>query len=317
MLTMCLLGTVCAAAFAAVAPWLAGKLPPRTAIYLLVGGAATTTGALLGMLALLGSTVLAQVPLVASLGDWSLARLRTGAPVPAWAAMAGLVLLVPAGSAGAASGYRHATAMLRLRRACRNLNSPETLVVVDSDRPDAFATPADGGHVVVTTGMLRALHTDEVRALLEHERSHLRHRHAWWMLAVQVCGAVNPMLRGVVGAAGHAVERWADEDAARIVGDRRLVARTLARAALHVHDAVGAIPLGAPGTVGAVNGTVLVRVQSLLREPPRRHLVATVTLLALALSSVTWAVGVRDRADDFFDAAHARPAVSRYTSQIR
>jgi hypothetical protein len=227
------------------------------------------------------------------------------------------VLLVPAGAAGLTAGIRHAAAMLRLRRACRDLSSPDTLVVVDSDRPDAFATPVDGGHVVVTTGMLRALHGDEVRALLEHERSHLRHRHAWWMLAAQVCGAVNPMLRGVVRAAGHAVERWADEDAARTVGDRRLVARTLARAALHVHDTVGAVPIGAPGTVGAMNGTVLVRVESLLREPPRRHLVATVTLLALALSTVTWALAVRDRADDFFDGAHARPAVSRSVPEIR
>jgi hypothetical protein len=317
MLTMCLLGAVCAAAFAAVAPGLAGRLPPRTAICLLVGGALATTGAVLGMMALLAVTVLARVPLVASLGDWSLGRLRSGAPVPAWAAVSCLVLLVPAGAAGLATGYRHATAMLRLRRACRDLRSPETLVVLDSDRPDAFATPVDGGHVVVTTGMLRALHTDEVRALLEHERSHLRNRHAWWMLAAQVCGAVNPMLSGVVRAAGHAVERCADEDAARTVGDRRLVARTLARAALHVHDTVGAVSLGAPGTVGAMNGTVLVRVESLLREPPRRHVVATVTLLALALSTVTWAAAVRERADDFFDGAHTPAAVSHLGPGIR
>ena len=317
MLTMCLLGAVCAAAFAAVAPGLAGRLPPRTAIYLLVGGAAATTGAVLGMLGLLGLTLLAQVPLVADLGDWSLPQLHSGAPAPTWAAVSGLALLVPAGVGGLAAGYRHANAMLRLRRACRDLRSPETLVVVDSDRPDAFATPVDGGHVVVTTGMLRALHAEEVRALLEHERSHLRHHHAWWMLVVQVCGALNPMLRGVVGAAEHAMERWADEDAARMVGDRRLVARTLARAALHVHDVVGTVPLGAPGTVGAMNGTVLARVQSLLREPPRRHVVATVTLLALALSTVTWALAVRDRADDFFDAAHARPSISRSVTEIR
>ena len=40
------------------------------------------------------------------------------------------------------------------------------------------------------------------------------------------------MLRPLSGAVAQAVERWADEDAAAHLADWRLVARTVARAAL-------------------------------------------------------------------------------------
>jgi hypothetical protein len=313
MVTMCLLGVVCAAGFAVAGPWLAGKMPPRTALQLLVGGGVLTTAAVTAILAALGSTVVAQLPAVARAGGWSLTALRDTAPVPGWAAMSCLALLAPAGAVGVAAAARRAWAMVRLHRTCRHLDSPATLVVLDSDRPEAFATPAAGGRVVVTTAMLRGMRADEVQVLLEHERSHLRNRHTWWIMGMQVCAAVNPMLRPVARAAGHAVERWADEDAARAVGDRRLVARTLARAALHVHDAAGTAP-GAPrvsGVLGALGGTVLTRVQSLLDEPPRRHLAAVLTLTALLLATLAWTAGVQDRTDDFFDAAHARPAVTQ------
>jgi beta-lactamase regulating signal transducer with metallopeptidase domain len=155
--------------------------------------------------------------------------------------------------------------------------------------------------------MLSGLRPDEVQVLLAHEHSHLRHRHAWWMMAARVCAAANPMLTGVVRAAGHAVERWADEDAARAVGDRRLVARTLARAALHVHDTVGAVPEVPAGALGAMNGTVLPRVRSMLGDPPRPRLVASIVLTALVVATFAWSVAVQDRTDDFFDSAHAQP----------
>jgi predicted transcriptional regulator len=125
------------------------------------------------------------------------------------------------------------------------------------------------------------------------------------------------MLVPVARAAGWAAERWADEDAAHVVGDRRLVARALARAALHLHDTARPPGAGAPGAaLGALHGAVLTRVQALLAGPPRRHTLATVTLTALSLATLTWAGGVRDRADDFFDAAHTHPAV-RYASAVR
>lgn len=311
MLTMCLLGLGCAAAFAGTAPWLARRLPPRTAIYLLVGGAVLTTASVLSMLALLGATVLAQLPMVATVGDWSPSLLHATDPVPRWAAVCSLALLPAALLTGVAATARQLAAMARLRRVCRDLDGAGGVVVVlDCDRPEAFATPAGGGRVVVTTGMLRCLHTEEVAVLIAHERSHLRHRHTLWLMAVQVCAAINPLLRNVVTAVGHAAERWADEDAATAVGDRRLVARTLARAALHVHDTIGGLaPAGALG-LGAVDGAVVSRVRALLAGPPRRQVAATLALVVLMVSALSWAAGVQDRTDDFFDAAHARGVVT-------
>ena len=109
---------------------------------------------------------------------------------------------------------------------------PGSLVVLDSDMPDAFTTPEATGRIVVTRGMLRALPADERAALLAHERSHLSHRHAWWATAADLAARANPTLVPTARTLRNAVERWADEDAAARLGDRRLVARALARAAL-------------------------------------------------------------------------------------
>ena len=117
------------------------------------------------------------------------------------------------------------------------MGAPGSLVVLDNERPDAFATPGASGRIVVTTALLRALTAQERRALFAHENSHLAHRHAWWLLAAELAVATNPMLGPTVRAIEHAVERWADEDAAQAVTDRLLVARTLARTALLIRAA--------------------------------------------------------------------------------
>jgi len=125
MLTMCLLGLGCAAAFAGTAPWLARRLPPRTAIYLLVGGAVLTTAAALSMLAFLGVTVLVQLPMVATAGDWSPSLLHATDPVPRWVAVCSLALLPAALVTGVAAAARQLAAMARLRRVCRDLGGAE------------------------------------------------------------------------------------------------------------------------------------------------------------------------------------------------
>src|SRR5262249_42248568 len=53
---------------------------------------------------------------------------------------------------------------------------------------------------------------------------HLVHRHAWWLLGADLAAAANPLLRPTAAVIGQAVERWADEDAAASIGDRRAAA---------------------------------------------------------------------------------------------
>ena len=287
----------------------------------------------MAVLVLLAATAIAQVPPVAAVGDWSRPVLRSTDPVPLWVAAGCAALLAPAVAIGLWQVVRRVQGFRRLRRDCRRLGQVGPLgalgplgqvgplgalgpvgplrrlgrpgrldmvgqvVVLDSERPEAFATPAGGGRIVVTSGLLRALSADEQQVLFAHESAHLRHRHAWWVLAAQLCAVVNPTLRGVARATGQTVERWADESAAIAVGDRRLAARALARAALHVSAAQR------PATVGVVDGDVPQRVRALLAPAPRPRRVAVAVLVALLVGSIGCATAVQRRTDAFFDSA--------------
>jgi beta-lactamase regulating signal transducer with metallopeptidase domain len=133
---------------------------------------------------------------------------------------------------------------------------------------------------VVTTGLLCALSTTQRRAVLEHERSHVRHRHAWWLLAADLAAAANPLLRATARTVAHTVERWADEDAADVLADRRLVAGADGRAAL-LTTARGPAPSPA---LSALGGQVPDRIRALLQPRPHRrtsYLVVLGVLLAV------------------------------------
>ncbi|MFI5913212.1 M48 family metalloprotease [Dactylosporangium sp. NPDC051541] len=112
------------------------------------------------------------------------------------------------------------------------------LVVADWDSPRAVAVPPGRGrrgHVLVTSGLLRLLDARERAAVLAHERAHLRYNHHRTTAVAAVATAINPLLRPVESAVCLLVERSADEDAARTVADRRLVAHTIAKVALAAH----------------------------------------------------------------------------------
>ncbi len=53
-----------------------------------------------------------------------------------------------------------------------------------------------------------------------------------FLLAVQLAARANPFLRPLRTAVIYTAERWADEDAAAVVGNRRVVARAVGKAAL-------------------------------------------------------------------------------------
>ena len=310
------------AAFAWYAPRHAPALPPRTATYLLAGGAVIATGVTAAVLAMAAATAVAQLPPVASLGDWSRANLHESDPVPVWLAAGCAALLDGAAIRGARHATQRVAALRRLHRDCRGAGrsatwsgawtddwagiaerpgAGERVIVIDSPRPEAYATPAGGGRIVITTGLLTALPIDEQRVLLAHESAHLHHWHTWWVLAADLCAAANPLLHGVAHATVQATERWADECAAATVGDRELAARAVARAALHVSRTA---PGRRPPLAAAVGGQVPQRVHALLAPPPRPHRVLTAGLALLLVAGLGCTLAVQRRTDTFFDLAN-------------
>jgi Zn-dependent protease with chaperone function len=282
--------------FALVGPHLARKLPPATATRLLVPASLVVAGSGVWVLTAVAFTWVAQLGPVSRYGQWSAEELHADSPFPTTVAVSCGLLAVLSVSRTAAMGTRRVRVLLAVRQTCRSVGAPGSLVVLDHERPDAFATPGASGRIVITTGLLRALTVEERRALFAHEASHLAHRHAWWLLAADLATAANPLLTRTGRAVGHAVERWADEDAAREVTDRRLVARTLARAAL-LTRATAATSLGATG------GDVPGRVRALLGPPPRPRVVPLAVLVVLLVATTVAAGTVQRRGDQLLDQA--------------
>ncbi|MFG2715382.1 M56 family metallopeptidase [Streptomyces goshikiensis] len=267
---------------------LATSLPPRKAIWLLVcsvAGLAAGSTAALALLVVPGAT---QLRPVAALGHL-LTPLASGSP-----AAAGVITVVAASllAAGGALLLRDAHGWWRQLRQARVLaaGSRSELVVLEEQHPDAYALPGRPGRIVITSGMLRALTTEEREVVLAHERAHLRGRHHLLVAVVELAARCHPGLRAVREPLRYVLERSADESAAQAVGDRRLTARAIGRAAL----ATRASPARhRPGfTLAATTGPVPLRVAALLGQPVRTRVpsaprrLATVTLLAcLAVSA--------------------------------
>jgi hypothetical protein len=161
------------------------------------------------------------------------------------------------------------------------------VVVLPGAEPVAFAIPGRGGRIAVSSGMLAALSAGERAALLHHERAHLRLRHPGYAGAVVLAAALNPFVRPLAAAARFAMERWADEAAASRVGDRRVVATAVAKAAL-ADRGPAAYALAAGG------GPVPQRVRALLDTPsprPLNGLTAAAVALVLGVSGAAAGVG--------------------------
>jgi Zn-dependent protease with chaperone function len=261
------------------------------------------------VLAVAGTLVLAQIPLVAALGHYSARALGSGLPLPIAAGVLAAVTvcgLLAAALRRAALGGRD---LVLAALACRRLGpAVEGLVVVHSDEPDAYALPGIGGRIVVSTAMLRALPADERRVLLAHEAAHLSRRHPLWVQAAELAAAANPLLRPAARAVRAAVERDADEVAAAEVGDRRLAARALARAGLVRAASRRQAPMAAALT--GADGAVADRARALLAGPPKRRRVLTGAVAALMLATVTAAAVTSAQTEARFEAAeHAYSTV--------
>ena len=275
------------AALAAGSGWLARCLVPRVAVPLLTLLALATSLATGLVLCLIAFGAAAQLPALAALGRWSAEALRPGQPEPTWGFLAGAVA---SALLAAALGFaiRAGRELGQAARACRasRLGGAGRLVIARDDRPMAYAVPAGPRAIVISTGMLRLLSADERRALIAHEDAHLRQNHAVYVVLAGLAAAANPLLRPLTRQVRLAVELQADAAAADEVGDRRVVARTLARASL----AAAATGTAAPGVLALAETDACARVRALTGPPPRRRPWAAALALALALASGTAAL---------------------------
>ncbi|GGJ61062.1 M56 family metallopeptidase [Streptomyces brasiliensis] len=281
---------------------LSERCEPRLATWLLTAsslvlGAATTVS--LGLLAITG---LIRLPLLAGLGHWSASGARSADPAQVSVALvAGLLLGGALLTAGRMLWRRARTlATAALDAAC--MPTRDGLVVVADEAPDAYALPGLPGRVVVSTGMLDALHESEYEILLAHERAHLAGHHYAFVALAQLGAAANPLLRPFATAVTYTIERWADEKAASGTGDRTRVARAVGKAALAAHHrpALARVTDAALGLLGrrgplAKAGPVPRRVAALLAPPPGRHPVLTaVTAAVLAAATLASAEAAHD-----------------------
>jgi len=302
-----------AAVLGATAPHLSRALPPATATRLLAGAAVATATATSFVLGVLTFTLVAEFGPVARLGSWSTSRLDASNPVPDGASVAAGATVCVLAFFVVRAVVRSVRATLAARRLCTELGGePGDLVVIDGPDVRVFALPALRGRIVATRPLLAALPADERRAVLAHETAHLRNHHHRYRLAADLAAAVNPLLRPLARGVDYATERWADEAAAGTVGDRRVVARALARCGLGLrHSAPGAAealhrPSEPSRLVHPAEPSRLVRrVEALLAPAPRHRplLVAGVAAL-LVVTMVAVAETQRDTEHLFENASH-------------
>ncbi|MFJ7244311.1 M56 family metallopeptidase [Kitasatospora sp. NPDC098652] len=288
------------ALLAGLGPALSHRLSPKIAAWALLSGAVVSAVCWAGSLALLASTGIGQIRLVAAIGQWSRRALRAQAPVSPTVSWGCALILATAVSMLLVATCRRTAVLHATRRACRRLRGHRELAVLEDPQPVAYALPGTPGRIVVSTGMLRLLDGGEQQALLAHERAHLRARHHLFLLTLHLAVAVNPLLRPLAREGAFVLERWADEEAGRAVGDRSVVARAVARAAL----AGGRTPAGA---LAATEGPVPRRVRALFAPAPKAGLMPlAVGALLVAVSTGSLAAACHDT-DRMFDKA-TRPA---------
>ncbi|MEU4238562.1 M56 family metallopeptidase [Actinoplanes sp. NPDC026619] len=234
---------------------LAERARPRAAVLGLVTASVLTAATSVWSLLLLVLTLFDDLPAMEALNSRS--GMHLPEPVPDWVATTASVVLAACLINLARDVHLRRSTVRRLRDAGPDADG---VVVADWAEPLAVAVPGRPGQVLLTTGMLKVLDADERRAVLAHERAHLTHRHHVAVLLAGGAAAVNPLLRPARDAVTYLVERWADEEAATSLGNRDLVARAVARAALATKQPAPAL--------GVHGGVIVRRVKALHRPAP-------------------------------------------------
>ncbi len=158
--------------------------------------------------------------------------------------------------------------------------------ILESGRPVAATVGLLRPTVLVSRGLLERLDPPQARAVCAHEAAHRRRRDPLRLALARAGTALHlpGTRRALYGALALAVERAADEAAARSVGDRLAVAEALLAAARMR-------PAAAPGP-GFCEAPLEARIQALLADAPAQgspwrgagSALAGLTVAVLALS---------------------------------
>jgi hypothetical protein len=270
---------------------MAARLEPRQATWLLTITAVALAVCSSVALGLLAAYAAARVPALAALGDYSQRIVRRADPVSMPAGALAGIALAGAAVAVAVLFRRRARALAASYRRAAGLHDDDGLVVVHGSGIEAYALPGRPGRIVVSGELLDFLGSDSRAALIAHEQAHLSGRHHLFVAAARLAAAANPMLLPVAHSVEFTVERWADEYAARVTGDRRLVAKTIGQVALLSSERPARLPGISLAIVAstarrvslAVAGPVPRRVAAMLTAPQRHRFVVLVVCLALVV----------------------------------
>jgi len=279
---------------------LAARLEPREATWLLTAATVLLAGCSTAALALLVASAAAQVPVLAAMGHYSQPVLHRGDPTSAVTGAVAAFVLTAAALAVAITFRCRARALAESYRRAARLPDDGAVVVVPGPAIEAYALPGSPGRIVVSGRLFQSLDEAGRAALLAHERAHLAGRHHLFTTVAYLAAAANPVLLPLARAVDYTVERWADEHAARVTGNRRLVAATIGQVAMlatPVHRPAATLGIVAARARRASArsrrisvawaGPVPRRVAALLAPPPRtRTLLLAVAVLVVLASGV-------------------------------
>lgn len=163
----------------------------------------------------------------------------------------------------------------------------DRLDLVFDERPFAFAYWFVRPRVCVSTGLVRRLAQDELRAVLAHECCHLVRRDPLRIVLARYFAAglyVIPVIDDLVAHYDLVKEVAADEHAVSVLGDVRPLARALYRLMPHADE----MDLGLLAPVGGLSVTEarieqLVEHRPIVARLPRLHVALSVATLSAAL----------------------------------
>ncbi|MFD0599228.1 M56 family metallopeptidase [Catellatospora coxensis] len=206
----------------------ADRLPPGRGAYVVAWSAAATAAASLANLLVFALKAVAQVPAVGTAFGWSAHTVHQDTAHVAWAPILSVGLLTASVTAVSVSTPPPPRARRGPQPHRRHRHRPGAA----RRAPRGVRGAGPPGRIVVTTAMREHLTATQLDAVIAHEQAHLDAGHHRLVALADLAAVGHPALWWVARHVGYLVERDADEQAARAVGNRRTVAHAIGRASL-------------------------------------------------------------------------------------